>query len=123
MGEKSADSEREGIPEPREGLWYGDIQSVDYRTGEVWARHRHSLNLKPDRLVRWDREQLPVGTEDLAKVGKQYWWDEDAALTREELIIDDDVLGFFPVIPFTEEDIAEARAKAHEAWAIIDGQD
>ena len=120
--EKAGEYEKRiGMPEPREGLWYGLIEECDEFERVFIARHTDSLGVLPARRAHWRYEQMPEGSEGSIEEGRRFWWDDLASHSRENRVrkLDDELFGFYPLTPITPEEYALASQLAAETIAAM----
>lgn len=113
--EKSGEHEqRAGVPEPRPGLWYGDIQGINPFRTHFWARQVDSMDQEPPHMAEWRFESFSKEDQALLVPGKQFWWDAEAGKGSTATVLDSTMFGFFPVDLITQADVDEAQLKAAE---------
>ena len=82
-------------PGPREGLWYGRVLLVNHVIHTVIA---DSLDLQPERLVKFATSNLPTEIVEILEPDQQFWLDLTAARELRAVSLDARFFGILPPV-------------------------
>lgn len=91
----NTDVEITRIPEPREGLWYGQVLLANK---VIHTLISDSMKLQPERLVKFMTSSLPIEIVEALEPNQEFWLDLATARELHATCLD---LRFFGIIPPT----------------------